>query len=450
MLSSVLKKPAAIVWGTGLFLAAVTLPSAYAQSGGNPAAPSTGSLYWILGTIALLFLIVGGGLGYMFLLQKRFLVACREEKQLALFFQSPAGLPIGTVRSIIALIIIGTSLFLAVLLFFKVVGTDSKFPEVLSGILGAVVGFYFGSRTTSQKGDDVLQGQVRDMKTQRDEVAAAKDASDADSVLGKIKKGIGMSQTVVQLLPDDMRKKYAPVVAKLQQGAAVVETFAKSGDGKAALAKGQEILDVFKKENPVKDVFSKALGSFGRVLGGTVPALAIITTVVAIGTELVGAAYEKWRTRILNAPFSLAVTPLSPVDANTAFLLLRMSPIFKKIFMPELEKDDQTFMEATLVLLRQDDVEPFWNRYKDRFESRAVFDQGLKEFRQAAVDMELDPALFSKAGGKDAFLRSLAEINKDGDAQADLHALVTVAEGLQQKGEPVLSIFKKVQAEAGV
>ncbi|VAX34562.1 hypothetical protein MNBD_NITROSPIRAE03-348 [hydrothermal vent metagenome] len=120
---------------------------------------STASTIWVIGTIFFIIVAVVGGFAYMYILQQSFLNACREEKQLTLFFQSPAGLPTGTVRSIIALIIIVVCLYLAILLFFRVAGDESEFPEVLSGLLGAVVGFYFGSRTAT-KGQDVTVGTL--------------------------------------------------------------------------------------------------------------------------------------------------------------------------------------------------------------------------------------------------------------------------------------------------
>lgn len=424
----------------GLFLFMILASPVYAAGEG-------GSIYGrVAGSVAFLVLIIGGFLVYMTILQKRFFEGCKEEKQLTIFFQSSFGLPEGTIRAVIALIIIIASLALVVLSFFGVTG--EKFPEVLGGILGTVIGFYFGSKVTSK--DEAARVQIDELKTQRDDVQTAKDSTESETLLGKIKKGLALSKTVSVLLPEDARKKYDGLISNLEQGATVVEGLTKDGDLQRAIAKGQELFDLFKKENPVRDTFTKALQSFGGLLGGSVPALMVITTVVGVGVKLIGVAYEKWRTRILNAPFSPSVTPLEVVDANTGFLLLRMSPEFKSVFTPELEGNDRAFMEFALSLFRQDDVEPFWSKYKDRFESRAQFEEGLKEFHQAAVDLELDPALFAQAGGVRPFMDSVKKINQDPEAQANLHALVTVVEGLQQKGEPVLSIFEKVQKEVGL
>jgi hypothetical protein len=401
-------------------------------------------------SMGLLLIIIVGGLFYMMVLQWKFLLVCKEEKQLALYMQSPAGLPSGTVRAMIAILTVTVSLFLAMLYFFKLAGTDTKFPEVLSSLMGAVIGFYFGSRAGGKETDEGLQAEVKDLKVQRDQATTEKESVQTEDVLGKINKGIAMSKTVALFLPKEVREKHDAVIARLEQGVAVAQSLTQAGDLKGALGKSKELLDLFKGSNPAKDVFTQALTAFGTVLGGSVPALAIISTVVAVGTKLVGTAYEKWRTRVLNAPFFPSVIPLNVVDANTGFLLLRLSPIFKKAFARELEANDREFMGEVLSLLKQDAADPVWSKYGDRFASLAEFEQGVAEFRQAAADMDLDPALFAEAGGKEAFLQSLQQINANEESKAALHQLVTVVEGLQQKGEPVLSIFDKVRKEAGL
>lgn len=401
-------------------------------------------------SMGLLLIIIIGGIVYMLVLQWKFLQVCKEENQLALYMQSPAGLPSGTVRAMIAILTITVSLFLAMLYFFQLAGTDTRFPEVLSSLLGAVIGFYFGSRAGGKEVDEGLQTEVKDLKLQRDQATIEKERVQSEDLLGKINKGIAMSKTVAVFLPKEIREKHDAFISSLEQGVAIAQGLSKAGDIKGALDKGKELFELFRRDNPAKGIFTQALTAFGTVLGGTVPALAIISTVVTVGTKLVGTAYEKWRTRVLNAPFFPSIIPLNVVDANTGFLLLRLSSAFKKAFARELEANDREFMGAILTLLKQDDTEPVWSIYGNRFSSLAQFEQGVADFRQAAADMDLDPALFAESGGKEAFLQSLQQINANEDSKAALHQLVTVVEGLQQKGEPVLSIFDKVRKEAGL
>ena len=427
---------------------AATAAPADAQEGkptGQPKAAVTE--WWIGGTIAFLAITVGGLLWYMSVLQKQFYQGCKEEKLLTIFFQSPAGLPVGTVRTVIALLLITFSLFFIVLSAFL----KFPFPEALTALLGTVIGFYFGSRSGAGAQDEVLQNQVKELAKERDEVVKEKETDQADTLLKKVGKGIAMSKLVVDLLPEPMRKKYAATIGKLEQGVTMVESL-KVGNVAEAAKKAGEVLGLFKTDNPVKDIVANAVRVFGQVLGGTVPQLALIGAIVAIVTKVVGVNYQKWKARILHLPFSPAVLPLEVVDANTGFSLLLQSPIFKGAFKSKLDQNDRPFMEAAIrEFLREDNIEKVWERYTDRFESRQQFEDGLEEFRRAAATAELrqviDPAILAEVGGYERFLTAVDRLHENAEAKAALDAVVLVAEGLHRNNEPVQSIFDKVREE---
>lgn len=404
---------------------------------------------WIYLTIGVLFSIFGGMIAFMFVLQRKYLNACIQDNQLALFSQNALGMPAGTVRAMISFIIIVISLYLCILLFFHAGGDGSRFPEALSSLLGAVVGFYFGSKTGGTDSSDYLQDQVKDLKT-------GIDTSQSSALLTKIRKGIDMTKAVVNVLPEEQKKKYGDMIGKLEQGYNTVETLSNGGSVKDAVAKGEELFSLFRKDNPAKDVFTKALASFSSVLGGSVPALAVIATVVGVSVKLVGNAYEKWKKRLLDVPITPAMLPLKVIDANTGLTLLLQTTLFKKAFEKELEGNDRPFLTRAAELIARENVEDFWNTYKERFDSRDQFNQGLQEFRKAALDRELgadtmdDPALFAKTNGMKPFLQSVDRINSSQDAKAALQQLAVIVEELQRQGEPVPTIFEKVQKEAGL
>ncbi len=60
-------------------------------------------------TCTVLLGVVAGFIFYLFVLQKRFHKGCQDSKQMEIFFQSPAGLPSGTIRSVLALLIVTVS-----------------------------------------------------------------------------------------------------------------------------------------------------------------------------------------------------------------------------------------------------------------------------------------------------------------------------------------------------
>lgn len=420
----------------------------YAQPG-PPSAPAPVSTAWLISTMVLLLLITGGFLGYMYVLQRRFLEACRTEKQMALFFESPAGLPVGTVRSVLALLIVTISLYFIVLQAFR----GLSFPESLTALIGAVIGFYFGGRSAAGKGEDgALREQVTQVQAERDQAVVEKETGQVGALLKKVQKGIALSKAAAAILPAKARGKYEETIARLEQGVTVVEGLSKVGAVAEAVTKAEEVFGLFRTANPVRDLVEKASRSFGRVLGSAVPSLAVIRGIVGVSAKLVGVAYQKWKARILRLPFSPAVIPLEVVDANTGFVLFLRSPTFKNAFARELEANDRPFMEAAVrEFLRQEDMEALWTRHKDRFESREQFEEGVEEFRRAAADAELkravDPALLAEVGGYEPLMAALDRISADPEAGADLDALVTVAEGLGRYNEPVKAVFDKVLEE---
>lgn len=430
------------VFTGGMILAASVFASLALAADGS--SNGTDNTVWAIGSIVFVVAVIAGFLWYMYTLQQKYFEGCQKEKHMALFFESPAGLPKGTVRSVLALIIVTISLY------FIVVGTfrGTGFPETLTTVLGTVIGFYFGARS-SQKGADKAQlDQIKAHQDERDKAMTEQ----GDALVKKIKKGIDMSKVALKFLPEDIRKKYGGVIGKLEKGLDSAKDLSRIGNAVQAVKKAKDVFDSFKKDNPVKDIVQKASLSFAGVLGGSVPPAAIIGAVVAAGTALAGVAYQKWKSRILHAPFSPADTPLKVVDANTGFTLFLLSPLFKKAFMPELEANDRPFFETAI----KDFLGPvkktqLWDQYKDRFESIEQFEEGLEEFHRAALDLEIKqdipPELLAEAGGYETLVASIDKIHADDEAKADLDAVFTVAEELQKQGEPVKSIFKKVREE---
>ena len=394
-------------------------------------------------------LLVGTLLGllwYLYRLRDQFFAACKEAEDLALFASHPMGLPAGSVRSTLALVIVVISVGYIII--------NRDIPNALTAVLGTVLGFYFGTRSVSGRtqADEVLENEVERLKTSRNEVVETQQKTQVGEMVERIGKGIAMTKTVTAVLPKNLREKYEGLIDKMEQGAETVKDLAGAGSLSVALERANAIFDLFKSENPVKERVEKAMGSFGRVLGTAVPSLGLITGIVKVGANLTGMAYQKWKARILHLPFSPAVLPPALIDANTGFVLLLKSPILKEAFRPELEANDRPFMEeAATAFLQEESMDQLWTTYKDRFESRAAFEEGVEAFRRAAADMELEQVIeaeqLAEVGGYESLVSTVDRLHADDEARADLDALVTVFEGLQRNGEPVLSILEKVKKE---
>jgi hypothetical protein len=400
--------------------------------------------------VALIFLVVllSAIFVYIWFLQRRYFEACKDQKELLLFSQSPAGLPTGTIRSVLALLIVTLGFFLVVLSFFQ--PTVRAFPETVTAVLGRILGFYFGRRAAGG-GEGDQDGRVRELRTQRDTAVKEKETGDANNVISKVQKGVALTRTVAAMLPQGMREKYEGVAGKLEQGLEVVRSLSDGNPAEAAL-KATALFDVFRAENPVKDIVLRALGSFAGVLPAAVPPLAVITSLVGVTSTLIGVTYERWRARVLGLPFSPAAIPPAVIDANTGFTLLIQSETLKKAFATELERNDRPFMEALVKnFLEQGDHEAIWKQYPGRFESRQEFEVAVEEFRRAAADIDLrgtiDAALLAGAGGYDKVITAVQEIHKNDQAKADLDALVLAVEAINEKGGSPRDVFDKVLKE---
>ena len=411
------------------------------QTGGS-------SLWWIIGTILFLLLLVGGILGYFFLLQKRFLEACCKNNQIALFAQSPAGLPRGTIRALITLIIVTLSLYIIILFFFDVAGGEEKrFPEVLAAVLSTVIAFYFGTRASSQgqETNQITEATQKQLIKTIDE----KDEGQAHEFVNKVDKGINLAKTVIAVLPKDLKEKYQGHVDKLDKGVSIAKSLLSKGDFGGALKEAKEKFDDFVKDNPLKGIITKALESFKSV-GISLPSIAVVGSIIGISTKLTGIVYDKWKARILNLPFTPAHLPLKLIDADTGSILFRKSNIMSKVFEKEILEDKRSFIGQATEDFLQKNSDQLWETYEDYFSTLEELELGLSEFRRNVADRELEFDLKDitiEAGNYKQLSKDLDKIYADENSRKDLDLLVEVVEKLQQNQEPVERIFKKVRKE---
>ena len=96
-------------------------------------------------------------------------------------------------------------------------------------------------------------------------------------------------------------------------------------------------------------------------------------------------------TNALEMPWQPAVLPLKVIDDNTGLTLLIRSPIFKIAFEKELEGNNRLFMSMAANALTSGNGEALWNTYKDRFSSRAQFEQGLQQLNPMVTGLKEKP-----------------------------------------------------------
>lgn len=444
--------------GASLFLA-VSLPCAHAASQelGAPLVEDVGPPTWLPVSITLAIVVAAaaGVLLYLGRLQQRFLAACRESRDITLFAQHPAGVPEGTVRSLLALFIVFASIAFVALAMLPLPGVK-EFPELMSGILGSVLGFYFGARGASASGAKEVLARVDAAQAERDRALEQGTASKVEQIREQIAGGVEVARAVAKVLPAQMGKQVDQVARTVDEGLGVVDRLRGGGNIEQALAKATEIASKLGQKDPVKGTLLQAAGSFASVLGGTLPPLAVAGAVVSIGSRLAGAAYDRWVARVMHAPYTAELFPPTVIDANTAIALTLKSPILKQAFAPELERGDRGFFKELVDLaLSEVQLDELWRRLGSRFGDRARFDHGLAEFQRGAMTLEtvkdLPADLAPETGGIEPLLAAVDRLNGDPKARRDLDAIVLMADALKREGRDPAAVFEqaKQQMERG-
>jgi hypothetical protein len=358
-----------------------------------------------------------------------------------IFAQLPAGLPEGTVRAIITIIIVSFSLYFIVL--FTLTGEASKdIPQALSAILATVIAFYFGNR--SAKSTD--EGMALEAENAKNQVNKSK----AEQFLDDAQKGINTIKALLPFLPKDKREKYQAILEKLESGVNMAEGFLENNVVKKAADKAKEVFDDFKKNNPMRDVITDAMNSFKRVVG-TIPPLAIVGAVIGIGSSIT-AAYMLWKKRILNREFSPADIPVDTIDSSTGLTIIMMSPTLEQAFKKKLEEEDFPFFKTFASDFLSKSEEELFEAYKSHFnDNKEVFHIAYQEFIQNALTLnlkdEIDPKHLEGVGDLDTLMDAINEIKKDEQAFADLQELVNMTEGLQKSDQHPMRVFNKVKEE---
>jgi Ca2+/Na+ antiporter len=407
-----------------------------------------------IGAILFLLLIIVGAVYFMQRLQTRFFDGCIKTGQLDKFFDAPAGLPEGTIRSMLAMMIVAVSLFFIVFQFFFDKRTD--IPQGLMTLLTAVVAFYFANRAGTTGAADAAARQTQGLRNQRDEAIKQEQQTKADSVIGKVQKALQVTNAASAFLPPEQRKKYESLAEKLQTGLSAAEGLLKRDNPAEAVTLVSGALGEFGRANPAFQAVAMALPEFTRVLGIGIPALGLISAVVSIGVRIGTARYERWKLRILQAPIDAAELPIQPIDGLMAERLLRANPELAQAFMTELNAGNSAALADIVNAFIRSDTQVLWTRYRfdgarERFESQAVFEGAVQALRRRLGDNELrpyvEPAWLGPTQTYDTLVAAVDKLHEDDQARARLDALILVTDGLKSQGQPVLQIMEKIEEE---
>jgi hypothetical protein len=422
-----------------------------AQAGLGPAHADWTLWLPFAGALVVVFFAGAAGLLYLWRLQIRFLDACQAKQELALFAERPAGVPSGTVRSVLALFIV----FVTIALFALSMLPEPvrvKFPDVLSGILGTVLGFYFGCRSAGASHAEEPSARPSAALRDHDHAAVRATVSDPATVEDRVRSGVAAARAVAKVLPADLGKKVRRAADGVDTGLGVADILRAGARMGGVLGQSGDPVATSGDGGPIRDALARAAWSFGRVLGGTVPPLAVATAVVGIGARLAGAAYERWVARVLHAPYSPELFSPGTIDANTGLSLLLRCPTFARVFATEFAAGDRAFARRLVErALSEEDAAELWREHAARFADREEFERGLDEFQRAAIEQEVLGAVpedsADDAGGVKELLAAVDRLHGDEAARRDLDAIVLMANELKREGHSPEAAFHEARRQ---
>lgn len=470
-----------IVWLT-VAMAAAALPVS-----AQPTVPPEG-IGWLAlaaGTgVLLIALAVGIFIAYLM----RQLAAMLRDKDIpearfALIKDLPLGLPEGTIRALLAILvgIVG----LPLLLFSRALGLDVAIAGYVNGIIISVFSFYFGTRVT---GPDQAAAREARQEAAAATADAARARAEADAqatearnqgeaasritdIRQRIREAKVIADAVGSIVPGSALADRAKSVLDLADRATgVLDTVANADsftDLADAARQAGTLLSGAEESNPLADLLGGAASSFSPVIKALGGAAGLAGPLGIAGAVVMGAVaafkagdtvYRRWMARVLDRPYTTDLFPEGLSDGMVGLSVLRRAPIFLRVYGPAIDAGTPDLARAQRLLvtaLRADaaDLLPRDADLPGSFASTEELEQGLQEYRRALIEFELDrnplPAISVPAasGGtvevSQATLRAAMDaVGADRSAAQDRDQLALVAASLARSGTDVAAAIR--------
>jgi hypothetical protein len=189
---------------------------------------------------------------------------------------------------------------------------------------------------------------------------------------------------------------------------------------------------------PVVNVLAIAVQAIGPVLSGSIPPLALITTLIGIGSKLGAAAYDHWIARISDLPYTPGQFSSKLLDGNAAISVITQVPTLFNAFGPQLASGDRaTAVDVVQLALAADGSEALLNKYPQAFDGLAQpsIESAVRDLRKAALDFvlgqEVLPDAAKDVGGLASLLKAVDQVRTNHEASAALELVMTTAKTLK-------------------
>lgn len=405
-----------------------------------------------LSGIAFIIILLGGAV-WILVMQHgvREAAAAAKDGAAGVIEKFPMGVPPGTVRSVLALAILAVGLWLYMISAFDAFGF--KVPEALTGIIGMVLGFYFGTRsggadelkeayqqvaqarkdveTTTKEANEQVQDARSESQQAQSEAAAAQQqaaetqqTADAMSVRagaaeaqGRLQRRAAFAKAFIEGLLPVLPAGLAPpdAVARVSealpnaQGLLAVDAAAMTADQLQAVRQTSDSLggSLAAGTSLMGSLLQAGAPLVAQGAAAAAPAGAL-ALLLCVGTRLGSDQYQRWRARVLGAPITGGLIELGALTPAEAAQALAASPSLVAGFASAA---DQAQLAARLasVALSDDALQRLWQEYgPDAGDSppfsgdRPALELGLVQFKQALL------ALRTRADVTDELVQSVA------------------------------------------
>lgn len=405
------------------------------------------------------------------------------EARLALIKDLPLGLPDGTIRALLAILvgIVG----LPLLLFSNALGLGEAIGGYVNGIILSVFGFYFGTRITGPDQAAAREARQEAAAATADAHRARAEADDrarqargegevasrVSEIRQRVRDAKVIADAVSSIIPDSGLASGAKSVIDLADRAAgALDAAANAGsftELAEAVSQASTLLAGAEDSNPLGDLLGGAAASFDpviRTLGGAaglagplgIAGAVVMGAVTAFGIG--DTVYRRWVARVLDRPYTTDLFPDGLSDGAVGLSVLRRAPIFLRIYGPAIDGPTPDLARARrlLVTCLRSDAATLLAEDADlpgAFASEDERDAGLQEYRRALIDAELDrsplPAIavpMAEGGtievAQDTLRAAMDAIGADRSAAQDRDQLALVAANLARSGVDVAAAIR--------
>lgn len=361
--------------------------------------------------IAILIFAVGIIiLGFLWYLTRSGFALLRDPtitaERLATIKDLPLGLPEGTIRAILALIvgIVG----LPLLLFMDPLGIPEGTAALVANIITGVFAFYFGQRTgggdaqatralTSTIG--TLQADKTRLETDNETLTQSNTKLEtvANATLGqtvtseveRIERYLSLADTLANTLGPALPKGLLPdgltdLIGKARNVTAGVKALTGGEITGDTLGQITSLTSGLLGGSGLGNLLSKASGALLPMAGAGGP-LAGVALLLSVGWKLQSAQYRRWRARVLAAPWDPSLIEPGSITRAKAETCLPRGPIFATAFA-NVDKEGPFYLTLMNDVMADDAFARLWRDHAALFDNdEDDVRAGIAEFRMALL-----------------------------------------------------------------